>query len=67
MAWLARDKDNTLVIYEGKPRRREDVGCFAISTFEDPDDSVELPSNADKKLIGRHITWDDEPVELKVK
>ena len=26
--------------------------------------SIELPSDADKKLICRHITWGDEPVEI---
>ena len=27
--------------------------------------SVLLPSDADEKLIGRHIDWKDEPVEIK--
>lgn len=24
-----------------------------------------VPSDADELLIGRHITWEDEPVEIK--
>lgn len=26
---------------------------------------IELPKGSTKKLIGRELTWDDEPVELK--
>ena len=32
---------------------------YADTTF------VKLPSDADERLIGRHITWEDEPVEIK--
>lgn len=28
-------------------------------------DYVELPKGTIKKLIGRELSWDDEPVELK--
>lgn len=63
MAWIARDKDNTLIIYADKPKRGTD-GCFAVTQFMFYYDFVELPSNADEKLIGRHIDWDDEPVEI---
>lgn len=29
------------------------------------DNAVELPKGSIKKLIGRDLTWEDEPVELK--
>lgn len=32
---------------------------YADTTF------VKLPSDADEKLIDIHITWEDEPVEIK--
>lgn len=64
MAWLARDEDSMLNVYADKPERRTEVGCFAVTQFMFSHDFVELPSNADEKLIGRHITWDDEPVEI---
>ena len=28
-------------------------------------DAVSLPKGSIKKLIGRYLTWQDEPVELK--
>lgn len=28
-------------------------------------DVIELPKGSIKKLIGRELTWNDEPVELK--
>ena len=56
MAWIARDKDNTLFIYTDKPERREDLELFTISSLELYSYHIELPSDADEKLIGRHIT-----------
>lgn len=37
--------------------------------YDDPDEgfrdiSIELPNGTIKKLIGRELTWEDEPVEL---
>lgn len=33
---------------------------YADTTF------IELPSDADEKLIGRHIDWDNEPVKIEI-
>lgn len=30
-----------------------------------PGDAITLPRGSIKKLIGRELTWDDDPVELK--
>lgn len=30
-----------------------------------PGDAITLPCGSIKKLIGRELTWDDDPVELK--
>lgn len=66
MAWIARDSDETLGIFGEKPTRdkfgrwRTDV---AFNVYDD-DFGIGLPSDADEKLIGKHITWDDEPVEI---
>ena len=60
MAWIARDKYNDLYIYMDKPKRDEEN---LIRTSNS--DFAMLSYKADKKLIHKTITWDDEPVELK--
>lgn len=57
MAWIARDKDERLYIYMFFPKRESKAW---LSDF----DMVELPSDADEKLIGKHIDWTDEPVKI---
>ena len=59
MAWVAKDKDGEECIYEKKPERN---GWF-WDTFDD--ENVGLPDGTIKKLIGRELTWEDDPVELK--
>lgn len=61
MAWIARDKDNDLYIYTNKPKRDEMRSLWISDNF----DFAKLSYNGDKNLIGKTITWDDEPVELK--
>jgi hypothetical protein len=40
-----------------------------VPTFCEPQDriydSIKLPKGSIKKFIGRELSWDDEPVELK--
>lgn len=57
MAWVARDKDARLYIYEESPER---VSNEWLTDY----DMIELPSDADEKLTGKHISWLDEPVEI---
>lgn len=67
MAWLATDKNGEEYIYEEKPSRG--YGCIWKATFYDEKDRnsdfIELPKGSIKKLIGRELSWSDEPVELK--
>ena len=67
MAWVAVDKDGSERIFEQKPRRF--AQCVWVSTHNDYRnrfyDFVELPKGSIKKLIGRELSWSDEPVELK--
>ena len=70
-AWLAVDKSGTECIYaDKKPLRGKDKWGpeswdyrydYAFYDF------VELPKGSIKKLIGRDLSWSDEPVELKKK
>ena len=78
MAWVAVNKDGVEFIYEEKPTRSKNYWEQAIigqelsvddwgdEEYRDIyDDYVRLPHGSIKKLIGRELTWDDEPVELK--
>lgn len=59
MAWVAVDKSGLEAIYEGKPYRAHDCIWIPMLSY------VGLPSGSIKKLIGRELSWEDEPVELK--
>lgn len=58
MTWLEVDKDDEECIYEKKPERN---GYF-WDTHDD--EYVRMPEDSIKKLIGRELTWSDEPVEI---
>lgn len=62
MAWLAVDKNGTECLFSHKPSRGLEYYKWRImvnGTF------IELPKGSIKKLIGKELTWSDEPVKLK--
>lgn len=61
MAWVAVDKDGSEWVHRGVPVRCE-YDEWIDHFWEE---HVELPQGSIKKLIGRDLTWEDEPVELK--
>lgn len=61
MAWLAVDNGEEW-IYDRKPIRNKDKNEFEIEYLYDS--AIQLPSGSIKKLIGRELTWEDEPVEI---
>lgn len=66
MAWVAVDKDGYEFIYEDKPYRY--IACWSIRRREfngETMNHVILPKGSIKKLIGRELSWSDDPVELK--
>lgn len=70
MAWLAVNKNNDEIISTGKPERSWG-GEWSYSEeiwVESECGSVELtimlPKGSIYKLIGKELTWNDEPVEL---
>lgn len=64
MAWLAVDKDGTECICSTEPYPDwEDLKWYVENLSES--NAIELPKGSIKKLIGRELTWDDDPVELK--
>lgn len=56
MAWLAVDKDETEIICDIEPNRSMDWWGYC--------ERIGLPSGSIEKLIGRKLTWQDEPVEI---
>lgn len=62
MAWVAVNKYNCEYIYEKKPKR---CYCSVWSQTSLLYNVVELPKGSIKKLIGKELSWKDEPVELK--
>lgn len=56
--WLAVDYYDTEYAFWHKPKR-------CIKDGEWHGDSMALPYGSIKKLIGKDLTWEDEPVELK--
>ena len=70
MAWVAVSRNGGELISPIKPKRdggwwncAEEV-CIE-SEFGFVDMEIELPKGTIKKLIGRELTWEDNPVELK--
>lgn len=57
MAWLAVDGNGEEYVYESKPKR---YGAFFVPYGE----HIKLPEGSIEKLIGRKLTWDDEPIEI---
>lgn len=61
MAWVAVDSNGTENIYQFRPKRSSDkfIPLYPYSM------SLTLPKGSIKKLIGRDLDWNDEPVELR--
>lgn len=62
--WLAVDNEGTEVIFQSKPKRGRFFNLW-IPKEDREGFSITVPQGTIKKLIGRDLTWDDEPVEYK--
>lgn len=62
MAFVATDKDGSEWIYKEKPFRENDKRWFPS---DEAHDCFDLPKGSIRKLIGRELTFEDKPVELK--
>ena len=74
MAWLAVDINGCEWIFQNKPKQFEGLWEDAIyESFDGQGGALEYHHNSDillpkgsiKKLIGRDLTWQDEPIELR--
>ena len=68
MAWVAVRKNGKEGIFSHKPTRDEELDLW-YDEVEDGgvfyDTEISLPKGTIKKLIGKDLTWEDNPVELK--
>ena len=55
MAWVAVTTDGEEYIF----------ACRQVPLWLDLKKGIKLPKGSIKKLIGRELSWSDEPVELK--
>ena len=58
--WLAVDKDKEEVIFDTKPFREPSWWA----SVDDDGARIYAPFGSIEKLIGRKLTWSDEPVEI---
>jgi hypothetical protein len=66
MAYLVKQKDGRELIFESMPERcdNEYWTVFPSLLSDDVMDRVSLPQGSIEKLIGRELSWDDDPVEI---
>ena len=78
MAWLAVTEYGAEMMFHNKPTRQK-AGGKGYDYWQDDevywevrgyttcakDYSIVLPNGTIEKLIGRKLTWEDEPIELK--
>ena len=61
MAWVAVDENNDEMVFIAKPYRHPVFNIWKNNKAE----GIELPKGSIEKLIGKKLTWEDEPVELE--
>ena len=64
MAWVACDENGHEAIFSGKPERVAYPDDIPNIWYDYDGPFVNIPSGSIEKLIGRKLTWEDEPVEL---
>ena len=62
MAWLCVGFSGKEMICQRKPARYEDK-YWMMNPINN--NSVDLPKGTIKKLIGKDLSWEDEPVEFR--
>lgn len=69
MAWLAVDKDGKEFLYLTKPERIIHYNVFDsrqidFEIWASDGDNLELNKGSIKSLLGKELTWNDEPIEI---
>lgn len=63
MAYLAVDKNGAECISTHPPVRLRKLGEWGVARVYGSN-FINLPPGSIKNLIGRELTWDDEPVKI---
>ena len=73
MAWVAVNKYGLEQMFRNRPMKfrsfwvdYQEIGKISevLKRDFDEDCSIDMPSGTIEKIIGRKLTWDDEPVEI---
>lgn len=65
MAWLCVDENGQEMIFDNKPYRDiSSVGGYWNRSKKADYCNVDLPKGTIKKLIGKELTWEDEPYKF---
>jgi len=64
MAWVACNNSGQEIIFRNKPLRHFCLPSWIANDISE-NRYVVVPDGSIKKLIGRELTWEDEPVELE--
>lgn len=62
MVWLAKDYSGEYISTKKPFKDMFNIGYYG---FHNDSEHIKLPRGTIKKLIGRELTWKDDPVELK--
>lgn len=68
MAWIAVNKNGDETLFENKPERNEDKGCWEAiydNALYKPTGFIELPKGFINKSFRCKLTWNNEAVEIK--
>lgn len=65
MAWVAVNKNGTEILSLFEPYRVTNYWTCSMYMHMFLSGLILLPKGSIKKLIGRDLTWEDNPVELK--
>ena len=63
MAWLVVDGDGTEIIFEVKPKRSKEGKIWQLPSRYSNYSVIYLKKGTIEKIIGRKMTWDDEPIK----
>lgn len=65
MLWVAVDKNNKIYLFDVEPIKDYETGEYSFPTNSKSVNYVEISVHTMIKLIGRSLSWEDEPIEIE--